>query len=162
MRDLTKSIASFSWAMSLFGARQLANLFRPSEAAESFDAVTQATERQLGDVLRSAFQMGDRIQRGMVDITFGLMGMSGLEADRWAGAAADAMGRAADAAGSGLRGASWGPAQETGWGPMPQRDATGVASTGAAAAAAAGQAAAAAQSTIAQPGGWGPVPAERG
>ncbi|HBL30317.1 MAG TPA: hypothetical protein DD490_26075 [Acidobacteria bacterium] len=154
MREITKSIASFSWAMSLFGARQLANLMRPSEAAESFDAVTRATEHHLGETLRSAFQMGDRLQRGMVDIAFSMMGTTGLQADRWAGAAADAAGKAAAATATGLRGAAWSAEPETGWGPMPQRGAGNPASPVA-------PGPAVGQTKATSDEGWGPVPAER-
>ena len=41
MRDLIKSMMSFSWGMSLFGMRQMINLLG-GRGAESFDAVTQA------------------------------------------------------------------------------------------------------------------------
>ena len=70
MRDLVKSVTGLSWAMSLFGARSLGRLLAPGETAESIDAVTQATEEQLGG-LRGLFRAGDRLQRTMVDMMFG-------------------------------------------------------------------------------------------
>jgi hypothetical protein len=72
MREFTKSMMSYTWAMSLFGVQQMVNVFRPSDATESFDNVTDATRDELGDALRSAFRAGDNLQRGMVDLTFGV------------------------------------------------------------------------------------------
>jgi hypothetical protein len=70
IRDLTKSMLSFSWAMSLFGMNQLVNSLAPEKATGAFNAVTRATEEQLGDMLKGAFRAGDQLQRGMVDLTF--------------------------------------------------------------------------------------------
>ena len=75
MRDLTRSVASFSWAMSLYGLEQMANLMSPRRAADAFEAVTRTTEKTLGPGLRSAFQTGDRLQRSMVDLSFSLVGL---------------------------------------------------------------------------------------
>ena len=75
MRDLTRSMASFSWAMSLYGLEQMANLMSPRRAADAFEAVTRTTEKTLGPGLRSAFQTGDRLQRSMVDLSFSLVGL---------------------------------------------------------------------------------------
>ena len=36
MRELTKSVMSYTWAMSLFGVQQMVNALRPSKATESF------------------------------------------------------------------------------------------------------------------------------
>jgi hypothetical protein len=73
MRDLTKSMLSLSWAMSLFGLKQMAGLFAPQgNAATSFEAVTRSAQDQLGPVARSAFQNGDNLQRGLVDLAFSL------------------------------------------------------------------------------------------
>ena len=71
MRDLTKSAFSFSWAMSLFGAQQMLNLFRPSKAANSFEHVTSATEGELSQSLQALFQTGDQIQQRIVDMLLG-------------------------------------------------------------------------------------------
>jgi len=75
MRNLTRSVASFSWAMSLFGAEQMANLISPRRAADAFGTVARSTEGALGPGLRSAFQAGDRLQRAMVDVSFSLVGL---------------------------------------------------------------------------------------
>lgn len=98
MRDLTKSINSFSWAISLFGLDQMMNLLRPSKAAAAFDAVTDATERQLGDVMKSTFRAGDNMQRAMVDMTMGFMSMEAMDPRRWTRMAGDVMGRTTEAA----------------------------------------------------------------
>src|SRR5947208_3282640 len=75
MRNLTRSVASFSWAMSLLGAEQMANLLSPRRAADVFGTVARSTERTFGPGLRSAFQAGDRLQRSMVDLSFSLAGL---------------------------------------------------------------------------------------
>ena len=73
MWDFTKSVLSFSWAMSLFGAQQVANLIAPSKAAKAFEEITQATEAELGNTLKAVFRAGDTLQRGLVDLTFGAL-----------------------------------------------------------------------------------------
>ena len=70
MREFTKSMMSYTWAMSLFGVQQMFNALRPSKAAESFDHVTEATEEELGRSLQSAFRAGDDLQRRLLDIMF--------------------------------------------------------------------------------------------
>jgi hypothetical protein len=75
MRELTRSVASFSWAMSMFGVEQMTNLIAPRRAAQAFRAVAHSAEGELGSGLRSAFQTGDRLQRAVVDLSFGLVGL---------------------------------------------------------------------------------------
>lgn len=75
MRELTKSMTSFSWAMSLFGLRQMACLFDPrswGSSSSTFQAVTRCTEDQLGPTTQSLFRAGDNLQRGLVDLMFNL------------------------------------------------------------------------------------------
>jgi hypothetical protein len=81
MRDLTKSSLSFSWSMSLFGLQQLGNLLMPNAAAtpesgvtDAFDRVTDAMAKQLGEALGETYRAGDKLQRGVVDLTFRLIG----------------------------------------------------------------------------------------
>ncbi|HEX4963478.1 MAG TPA: haloalkane dehalogenase [Thermoanaerobaculia bacterium] len=71
MRDFTQSMLRFSWAMSLFGVQQMANLVKPSKAAKAFEDVTEAAEAELGQMLRGTFQAGEALQRGLVDLTLG-------------------------------------------------------------------------------------------
>jgi hypothetical protein len=74
MLELTKSAISYSWAMSLFGSRQLANLVTPGDPTRRADAafysVTQAAQNQFNDLIFGGFQIGDEVQRGLVDFAF--------------------------------------------------------------------------------------------
>ena len=139
MRDFTKSMFSFSWAMSLFSVQQMANLFmmgqapgRPrGKAAEAFDCVTRATEEQLGDALRETFKAGDKIQRGMLDMMFGAWLTGGMGArpmtqmmDMPMQAMQQGMPQMGGCCGQGMAWAPGGPtAGAQGWGPMPASDA---------------------------------------
>jgi len=83
MRDFTKNLFSFSWAMSLFGLKQLGNVINPQEtlrgapgAAKSFDSVTDAVVDQFGRNLRQTFEVGDKIQGQIVDLMFGFLGLA--------------------------------------------------------------------------------------
>src|SRR5215472_14417073 len=75
MRDLCKSMFSFSWAMSLLGARTLGDLIAAPGAdrsvAATLDAVAGSAERQLGGGLAAIFAAGDRLQSGLLDLMFG-------------------------------------------------------------------------------------------
>lgn len=75
MRELARSMASFSWAMSLFGVEQMANLMSPRRAVEAFGTVTRTAEEALGPGLRSAFRAGDRLQQAVVDLSFSFVGL---------------------------------------------------------------------------------------
>jgi hypothetical protein len=124
VRDLTKSMLSFSWAMSLFGVEQLANTLMPQKpsqpthrATAAFNAVTQATEEQMGSALRGAFKAGDQLQRGMVDLMFGFLSLEAFNPSQMMRMTSDTMRRTTEAFGqSSQRGSSQPPA---GWGPMP-------------------------------------------
>jgi hypothetical protein len=98
MRELTRSVASFSWAMSLFGVEQMANLASPRRAVDAFGAVARSAEGALRPGLRSAFQAGDRIQKAVVDLSFNAIGLG--PGPRCGGAAPD------EAAGTGASGGS--------------------------------------------------------
>jgi hypothetical protein len=129
MREFTKSMLSFSWAMSLFGMQQMANWMTPgggmsgNKAAECFDRVTRATEEQLGDALQETFKAGDKMQRAMVDIMLGGFmprqngrgGMMGMAADAWM--------PAGGCPGQNVWGGPGGMQPDAaGWGPMPAPD----------------------------------------
>src|SRR5262244_848627 len=79
MREFTKSALSFSWAMSMFGAQQMLNIFRPAKAARSFEQITSATEAELEQSLQRIFKTGDDLQKRMTDVLFGVLpsGQSG-------------------------------------------------------------------------------------
>lgn len=80
MMDLAKSMFRFSWALSLFGARQAVDLVtgqitgKSSKAAADFEAVRYAAQGQMDGPFRSLFEAGDRVQRGMVDLAAGVLG----------------------------------------------------------------------------------------
>lgn len=76
MRELTKAMISFSWVMPLYGLQQMANLVRPEEwtrpgrATDALDTVSTAAREQLGGALKQAFDAGDRLSKGTVDLLF--------------------------------------------------------------------------------------------
>lgn len=77
MREITKSMLSYTWAVSMFGVQQMTNLLMPgdrrggSKATSAFDQVTAATVGELGDTMRATFRAGDQLQRGIVDLMLG-------------------------------------------------------------------------------------------
>lgn len=73
MREFTKSMTSYSWAMSMFGLQQVINVFRPERATDSFNNVTKAAEEQFDNALKATFRAGDNLQKGLVDMTFGVL-----------------------------------------------------------------------------------------
>jgi hypothetical protein len=85
MRELTKSSLSAGLAMSLFGMQTMLNAFRrppaggPNPAQEALDTVTQTIVNQTGDTLRETFQVADKLQRGLVDMTFSFLTLAPLQ-----------------------------------------------------------------------------------
>ena len=148
MRDFTKSMFSFSWAMSLFGVQQTLDLMRPSKAAKAFDDVTEATQAEMGDTLKAAFKAGDDLQRGLVDLALGVFTGQSFNPSKWMRMTSDVMNKSAEAVGQGIRAATV-SAQQTasGWGPVHSYAQPPSAGTAAAPGAA---------STASQ--GWGPMP----
>ncbi len=77
MTDGIRSMARFSWAMSLFGVQQTAELMAafggarsPRRAAASFDAVARAAADQLEAGPRAAYRDGDRWLGELLDDLF--------------------------------------------------------------------------------------------
>jgi hypothetical protein len=78
MRELFKSMWSVSWALSLLGIKQSANIINTmypnqrnwSPSVVAWDRVTNAATDQLDDALKGAFRTGDSLQRGIVDLAF--------------------------------------------------------------------------------------------
>ncbi len=74
MRELTKKVLTLPWAMSMFGVQQMANLVMPPSkgrmdgAAKAFDAVSDATSQQLEGWLKQTYQVGNGVQRTLVDL----------------------------------------------------------------------------------------------
>ncbi len=104
MREFTKSIFSFSWALSLFGLQQTANLLTPAKAARAFDAVTQATEGQISDPLKMTFNTANNLQRSAVDMAAGILSGEALNPSRFMRMASDAAKQSADAVTKGVQG----------------------------------------------------------
>jgi hypothetical protein len=159
MRDLTKSMFSLSWAMSLFGVQQMVNLMKPSKAAKAFDNVTEAAKEDFDDVTKKTFQAGDDFQRRVVDMTLGVFNLDALNPGRMIRMTCDMTQRAADAVGQSVRGTAsgcTGASQGGGRGPMG--------GSSAAASSAREQAQGTRQAQQAQPSprpqskGWGPMP----
>jgi len=130
MRELSKNLFSFSWALSMLGVEQMANLASPRRAADAFGAVARSAEGALGPGLRSVFQTGDRLQRTMVDLSFGLVGMGRPSTDDAAAGAPGLLGQVGSLAFDLMQlgvttvysatGAAWSQQQGvSGWGPVP-------------------------------------------
>lgn len=182
MRDFTKSMLRFSWAMTLFGTQQMFDLARSqgdseqlNSSKEAFDQVTQATVDEMENITKSAFQIGDGLQRSMVDLMFGMAscGSSGegsldrmmTDIGRQSASAmrqgirsvqqtANSMSQTMNTAGATATNA--GSSSSSGWGPMPASSGAGFAqepptATG-------GTTDSTTNTTESSGGGWGPVP----
>jgi hypothetical protein len=132
IRDLTKSMLSFSWAMSLFGVEQLANTVMPQspsqpnhKATTAFNAVTQATEEQLSGTLKGVFKAGDQLQRGMVDLMLGFLSLEAFNPSQMIRMTSDTMRQATGAFSQGSQQSPAGAQPQAGWGPIPPMDAAG-------------------------------------
>jgi len=141
MRELTKSLFSFSWAMSLFGIQQTANLMSPEKVAKAFDSVSEAACEQFTDAVKTTFKAGDKLQRSALDLTMGGMTRDSANPNKWLRMASDAAKQSAEAVnksvqgvastvrqaastatdhdGSTASGATPAGSQRQGWGPMP-------------------------------------------
>ena len=105
MRDLTKSVVSMGWALSVFGLEQISSLFTEKEEEEgngesmeeAMDSVTEATGKHFGDRAQSIFDSGDRLQREFVDMMFDSMKAENWSPTRMAEWVADMAERSADA-----------------------------------------------------------------
>jgi len=104
MREFTKSIFSFSWAMSMFGVQQATNLLSPDKAAKAFDSVTETTAGQFTDALKTTFNAGDKMQRSAVDLTLGVFTGEALNPNKWVRMASDAAKQSAEAVTKGVQG----------------------------------------------------------
>ena len=109
MREFTKSMLSYTWAMTTFGMQQTLNLFSAPRRGEqhpatgAFNNAARATSEQMGDAMRATYRAGDNIQRGLVDLTFSVLtlgvfnqrggggdrGGGGRDARDWTRAASD-------------------------------------------------------------------------
>jgi len=92
--------------MTLLGLEQMTNLLSPERSGDrqermtrTFDAVTRATEKQLGDRTKRLFDAGDKLQREMVDLVFDVVRVDNLKPDKMLDRAAEL----AESAASSLR-----------------------------------------------------------
>jgi hypothetical protein len=138
MRELTKSLFSFSWVMSLFGAQQTLNLTDPGKAARAFDAVTEAATKEFGGFTKAFFQTGDRVQRQMVDLAFSVFSPNVLDPSQILRTTSDFMRQSAEAVNQGLQTATGKPQSP----PPPPSD----------------RSAPPRESTSQHSPGWGPIP----
>jgi len=106
VRELTKSMLSFSWALPLFGMKQVMDITMPRDASrpfgqatDSFEAVTNAARGQLGSTWDSAFRAGDQLQRGLMDLMFSFFSLDSLNPNRMMQMTSDAMQRSMGAVG---------------------------------------------------------------
>lgn len=146
MREFTKSIFSFSWAFSLFGLQQTANLLSPDKAARAFDSVTQATEGQISDPLKMTFNAANNLQRSAVDLAAGVLSGEGLNPSKFMRMASDAARQSAEAVTKGVQGVTSSVRQATSapMQPDPGRPAGFASATGC--------------SDASETQGWGPKP----
>ena len=87
MRELIKSMIGFSWALSLFGVRRMGGLLASGDGCQATDrvaaplaSVTGAAAEQMNEIIKSAFQTGERMQRRMVDAIFDVLPSCGPDA----------------------------------------------------------------------------------
>ena len=86
---------------------------KAGSAAQSFEPVTKAAVDTFGSTLKSAFQAGDALQRGTVDLFFGFLSgqgfdLSGFLSKEAKQQAAEAARQAAEAAAAGTTDQGWG------------------------------------------------------
>jgi hypothetical protein len=123
IRDLTKSMTSFSWAMSLFGVQQMTNLLMPQSPSQpthrttaAFNSVTQAAEEQLGQTLKEVYKAGDQLQKGATDLMMNFFTLEAFNPSQMMRTVSDAMKQSAGAFGRKAPQAPPEPHQETDWG----------------------------------------------
>ncbi|HXD33081.1 MAG TPA: hypothetical protein VN643_18310 [Pyrinomonadaceae bacterium] len=85
MRELTKSILSYTWSSTLFGLQETISLFTPQGwrqtggAVESFEMITRVTADQMGEAARRTFKVGDDMQRKSMDMVFDVVTLGVFE-----------------------------------------------------------------------------------
>jgi hypothetical protein len=119
MRELTKSMLSFSWALPLFGMKQMMDVAMPRDPSRPFgkvtdnlQAVTRTAQDQLEGAWNSAFRAGDQLQRGVVDLMFSFLSPEAWNPNRMLRMTSDVMQGSVNAAGQ-MAGAATGAAQST-------------------------------------------------
>jgi len=110
MREFTKSMLSFSWAMSMFPVQQMLNLLAPEDknrqtdqATKAFNSVTKSIEEELRDVTKATFKAGDNLQKRLVDMTLGAFTLQAFNPGRWMRMTSDILQQSTEAAQQGIR-----------------------------------------------------------
>jgi hypothetical protein len=85
MRELTKSMVGFSWAVGLFGFQQFTRMMSagtepPEKTAAELNDVAQAAERHLSEPFARQFHAGDEWQRRLVDVFFDTASLRSFDA----------------------------------------------------------------------------------
>ena len=136
MRELTKSVISCTWALSLWSMKQAASLLSGfggetpiRDVGSGFDSVTQSAVQQMGDSLGRIFQSGDNIQRASIDMLMNFAAPMRAPCPSWGapppGGGQQGAGWGAPPQAGGQPGASWGAPppgggqQGAGWGAPP-------------------------------------------
>jgi hypothetical protein len=125
MRDVTKALTSYTWAMSVFWTQQMFNLMGLGgsgswqRSTRALDNVIDATAGEMGDTMRAVFRGGDTLQRGLVDVFLAPFSF-GSWCDK-SGAAPDRRQRDGDYRRDQY---AWRDDREGGWGPMHDRRST--------------------------------------
>jgi len=80
--ELLRSAIAFSWVSSLFAAQELVHAIAPAgqgpscrEANERFYSIIQATQEQFGDLIWAGYQIGDDLQRDLIDFVFDFLAL---------------------------------------------------------------------------------------
>jgi hypothetical protein len=133
MRELSKSVLSFSWALSLLGIKQAISLVTPGRNASPgniLDPITDTAVGQLDESMKGIFRSGDTMQSKMVDMMFGMFNPLNWNIARRVGdcgrKAASGFAQPPSSA-AGPSGSSYSPptvnattaGSSAGWGPMP-------------------------------------------
>jgi hypothetical protein len=97
VRDLTKSLFSFSWATMVYGTKQFLGAFQPRGAAAPSSNVKSTAPQGAGDFFDRTFKAGDTLQRGLVDMMFGSFSPNAVNPIWWLKMSVDTMRRSAGA-----------------------------------------------------------------
>ncbi len=80
MRKMVESMMRFSWAMSVFGAQQVASAVSgvgkdssADKVTDAFDEVTDATTSDFDKRFKSLYEAGEKMQHEMVELAFDAM-----------------------------------------------------------------------------------------
>jgi hypothetical protein len=84
VQQFTKSLGSFSWAMSLFGIQQMINALgatsgdrNAAKAVDALDDITRVSLEYCGESARDTFAIGDKMQRSVIDLMFRFIPLAG-------------------------------------------------------------------------------------